>query len=94
MRTLFPALLFVVSAAAITWSIMVARECDRRATAAEKQLGRISQLLEGRAFLTPDSDEFKKLDGLVERLFSHIAELKIRVSGITQDLKSKEQPGK
>ena len=94
MRVLFPALLFVVSASAITWSFMVARECDRRATAAEEKLGQISEFLKGREFLTPESTEIKKLDGLVERLFSHIAELKIRVSGLAEDLKSKEQPVK
>lgn len=94
MRTLFPALVFVVSAAAITWSVLVARECDRRATAAEEKLGRISAFLKDRQFLTPESTEIKKLDGLVERLFSHIADLKVRVSGIAQDLKSKEQPVK
>ena len=82
------------SAAAITWSVMVARECDRRATAAEEKLARISEFLRGREFLTADSTEFKKLDGLVERLYSHIAELKIRVSGIAENLKGKEPPVK
>ena len=94
MRTLFPLLLFIVSAVAVSWSVVVAKECDRRAAAAEEKLGQISEFLKGREFLTPESTELKKLEGLVERLFSHIAELKIRVSGIAEDLKSKEQPTK
>ena len=94
MRALFPALLLVVSAAAAGWSFMVARECDRRATAAEEKLARVSEFLNGREFLTPDSTEIKKLDGLVERLYSHTAALKIRVGEVEEKLKSKEPPAR
>jgi hypothetical protein len=73
---------------------MVARECDRRATAAEERLGRLEGFLKGREFLTADSTEVKKLDGLVERLYSHTAALKVRVGEMEEKLKAREQPVK